>query len=303
LIAARPSWATEQEDGTMSSIRKILASCDSAAARAVVETAFAVARPFAAHVEVLHIRPDPRDTVPLLGEGVSGSLIEELIQLAERETNARAATAKAVFEEICHARAMPLAETPAGGAPSARWLELTGRTDDLVVARGRLADLLVIGRTGSETEGAWALTLNAALFETGRPLLVPTAGPVSEFGRSVAIAWNASAESARSVSAAMPFLSRAQTVTVMTVSTDFTPTEAAGDLIDYLRWHGVTARIMNLAKETGAVGARLLAGCADSGADLLVLGAYTHSRIRELILGGVTRYVLAHAELPLLITH
>jgi nucleotide-binding universal stress UspA family protein len=292
----------KQEDGTMS-IRKILAPCGSAAAAAVVETAFALARPFAAHVEVLHVRPDPRDTVPLLGEGVSGTLIEELIALAEREAGTRAAAAKAVFQEACQAHAMALADTPAGGAPSARWVELTGRIDDVVVARGRLADLLVIARTGPETEAGWAVTLNAALFESGRPLLVPAAGPGGKLGRSVAVAWNASAEAARSVAAAMPFLSRAETVTVLTVATEGTPGQVASDLIDYLCWHGVDARSIDVAAETGPVGARLLSACTDAGADLLVLGAYTHSRIRELILGGVTRYVLAHAALPLLITH
>ena len=284
------------------SIRKILVPVDGTpAARPVLETAFAVGRHFAAHVEALHVRPDPRDAIPLVGEGMSGAMIEELITITEEEGASRAATARAMFDEIREAADIPIAGKPSSAELSAAWLEETGREDETTVRRGRLADLVVVGRPTVQAEAPSRMTFNAALFETGRPVLVAPLQAVQSIGRTIAIAWSGSAEASRAVAAALPFIGKAEASVILSIADDDAAGTAGVELADYLAWHGLAAGCHTVAGEGVAVGEALLKACA--GVDLLVMGAYTHSRLRQLILGGTTRHVLEHAAIPLLMAH
>ena len=284
------------------SIRKILVPVDGTpAARAVLETAFALGRHLSAHIEGMHVRPDPRDAIPLVGEGMSGAMIEELISITEEEGAARAARARAMFDEVRDASAFPRADKPSPTGLSAAWGEEIGREDEMTVRRGRLADLVVVGRPTAQADAPSRITLNAALFETGRPVLVAPMQPMASIGRTIAIAWNGSAEAARAVAAALPFAEKAEATVVFSIAADDTAGTADTDLIDYLAWHGIEAGHHTVAGDGAAVGEELLKACA--GSDLLVMGAYTHSRLRQLILGGTTRHVLERATMPLLMAH
>lgn len=268
-----------------------------------LEAAFAVGQALGTHVEVVHVRPDPQDSVPLLGEGVSGAMVEELIRLTEREAAARAEAAKQTFEEVCARCGVARTEGVAVAGASTRWVEVVGRETDVVVAHARLADLIVIGRCRSEADSTAAATLNAALFESGRPVLVIPDAPPPRIGMRIAIAWNGSAESARSVSAALPFLDDAEEVLVFSATTARTSGDAAAGLIEFLAWHDISALAKAVPEGAGSVGRAVLQAASTARADLLVMGAYTHSRLRELILGGVTHDVLAEARIPLLMAH
>jgi nucleotide-binding universal stress UspA family protein len=284
------------------SIRKILVPVDGTpAARPVLETAFAVGRHLAAHVEALHVRPDPRDAIPLVGEGMSGAMIEELITITEEEGASRAAKARAMFDEVREAAAVPTAGKPSPTGLSAAWREETGREDETTVRRGRLADLVVVGQPTAQAEAPSRMTFNAALFETGRPVLVAPLQAVQSIGRTIAIAWSGSAEASRAVTAALPFIERAEASAILSIASDDTAGTAGTELADYLAWHGLAAGCHTVSGEGVAVGEALLKACA--GVDLLVMGAYTHSRLRQLILGGTTRHVLEQAAMPLLMAH
>jgi nucleotide-binding universal stress UspA family protein len=272
------------------------------AGRQALEAAFAIATTLSAHVEVVHVRPDPQDAVPLLGEGVSGAMVEELIILTEKEAAARAAKAKQHFEDGRLRREIAIVNAPSPAGPSTCWREIVGRENDIIAAQGRLADLIVVGRSLSETDAAAAATLNAALFESGRPVLV-VSDVLPDIGKRIAIAWNGSAEAARSVSAALPFLHRAEAVILFSATTERTSADAVVGLVDFLAWHGVSATPEALPESGGSVGLRILDAAGAARIDLLVMGAYTHSRLRQLILGGVTRDVLGRARLPLLMAH
>ncbi len=284
-----------------------------------LSVAAAIARAFRAHIDVLHVRADPQEAVPLLGEGVSGAMIEDLMAMTEREGRHRAEAVRAAFDAARAALDLPLvdrarpAPAGAGGAgaerPSIAWTERVGREDDEVVRDGHLSDLIVFGRPQGEGSAAAPSTLNAALFESGRPVLVippPPAGfeagglPVHEVGRHIALAWNASAEATRALAAAMPFLVRADLVVVLCVGEEAGP---ATPVVDYLALHGVSARAGTVPSGTQSVGAVLLDAAVAGGADLLVMGAYTHGRLYEMIIGGATRHVLDHAAVPLLMVH
>ena len=266
-----------------------------------LDAAIHVAKMHTAHVEVFHVRSDPKDAVPLLGEGMSGAMIEEMIDLAEKEANDRSGRARRLYDAALKAHDIPEVETPQrSSTAAASWVEVVGREDEAVAVRARLADLSVIARPTPEGDLPTSMTLNAALFETGRPVLVVPPVPFKPFGKTMAISWNGSAESARAVAAGIVYLTLANTVLAMAVHSARTPPTAARGLGEYLAWHGIPAVAEPIEPEGRAVGEAVLAYCADHGVDMLVMGAYTHSRVRQLILGGVTRHVLENAQIPLL---
>jgi nucleotide-binding universal stress UspA family protein len=141
------------------------------------------------------------------------------------------------------------------------------------------------------------------LFGTGRPiLLVPRRWRGDLFGNAV-IAWKSGAEAARAIGAALPLLEKSAAVTIFAATEhDIAPASSEG-LVDYLRWHGIAAGAMAFPDGAPSVGEALLAAAGHAKADLLVMGAYTTSRLRELVFGGVTRHVLQHAALPVLLAH
>lgn len=169
----------------------------------------------------------------------------------------------------------------------------------------RYADLLVIGQTDPEVLSDYSP--GELLLEAGRPVLVvPYAGRFSSVGRRVLIAWNASREAARAVTDSLPFLQRAQHVEIVA----FDPQESRGehgeepgaDIALYLARHGVKATAAQ--QHAGIdVGEQILSRAADADADLIVMGAYGHSRTRELVLGGATHTVLASMTVPVLFSH
>jgi nucleotide-binding universal stress UspA family protein len=117
------------------------------------------------------------------------------------------------------------------------------------------------------------------------------------------IAWNGSTETARAVSLAMPLLLTAQKVTVLTVKGGTVPGPAGEHIARTLRINGIPAQALNVEDEGRPVGEAILVNAKDIGADLLVKGAYTQSRLRQMIFGGPTRYLLEHSDLPMLMAH
>ena len=290
----------------MSAFKSILVPVPDAETGAVpLEIALRLAGTFASHVTALHVRIDPTTAVPLVGEGMSGAMVEEMIGMAETQGNQRAKAARAVFDAACARHGTPLLAAPPAAGLSAEWIDTVGREDDVVSWRGRLADLLVFGHPGGEAEMPAMMTLNAALMASGKPLLLCPAEPPATFAQSVAIAWNGSAEAARAVGWAMPLLREATSVTVLSVTEQAgRPIETPADeLAAYLAWNGVTANTTVVQASAAHAGDELLRQTAQCKADLLVMGAYTHSRLRQLILGGVTRHVISHAPLYVLMCH
>jgi nucleotide-binding universal stress UspA family protein len=268
---------------------------------AAAQAAFAVTRRFDAHVEALFARIDPLEAIPLVGEGVSPAVMDDLTRAAQVEMDKRASAAKAHFEAARAAAGVALAESlPSPGGSSARWSEVTGRREEVIPRRARVSDLVVFGAQPSDSPelgGAIETTLLAA----GRPLLLAPAG-VQTIGERVAIAWNDSAEAARALAFALPFVEAASVVHVLAAETWRTQFEATQDLADYLEWRGIMCERRAIEAEDD-VGAALLQAASAAGADLLVMGGYGRSRLRELVLGGVTRHVLTHAQLPVLLAH
>lgn len=266
----------------------------------VLETALQAARAFDAHLEVLHVRPDPNGVFAFMTEPMSESAVELIVDAAEKGAAELAAKARARFEEFCQANGVAEA-APAGGGVFAMWREETGEQGQVTARYGRLADLSVVARPAEDTPAP--AMLEAALLETGKPVLIAPAEARTTLGTNVVIAWNGTAEASRAVAAAMPFLEAADRVTVLTAEEDGRFVANAADLTGYLSWHGISASVGTVDTGAAATGEALLGEAGRIGADLLVMGGYGHSRVREIILGGVTNHILANAGLPVLMAH
>ncbi len=261
--------------------------------------ALGLARRLGAYADVLHVKPDPREAVPLIAEGTSGPVIADIIEAAEKEAALRAETAERFFVSACKAAKV----TTAGESAGARFRSLVGRAPDDVPLAARVRDLVVMIRVPEERDIDWRLTLEATLVEGGRPVLVLPADTRGPFGKAVALAWNGSVEAARAATAALPLLAQAERVLLLS-GVKQAPVEPSLDaLAEWLGHHGIKGEAKRVALKGWPVGSELVGEAAAAGADLLVMGAYGHSRMRETIFGGATRAVLNESRLPVLLEH
>jgi nucleotide-binding universal stress UspA family protein len=145
--------------------------------------------------------------------------------------------------------------------------------------------------------------LEAALFESGRPVLIAPPTPPDKLGDVVVVAWNGSTETARTIALAMPFLAQAETVLVLSVEDGMVPGPSGGEVAHGLMRNGIAAKTQQIRAGDRPVGAAILDHCREVGADLLLKGAYTHSRLRQMIFGGATSHILGAAELPVIMAH
>jgi len=259
------------------------------AARAILLAADQAARLMrAARVNVLAIRTPAIAMVPV-SEGML-SFAEEDPTCALEAT--RLATLQRGFTAWAAARPV--------GAPAAEWVELDGWAEQLVDEWGERADLIVIGRPAATPSEPERRALHAALFDTNRPVLVVPPGHAAGFGARVAIAWRDDARTTQAVLAALRWLGGAE-IHVLTGARAWSAPPA---LPPIFAEHGITAQLHVLPVASGrGFGEALLARAHEIGADAVVLGAFAHPMLRGLILGGVTKYMLSQADLPVLMRH
>lgn len=227
---------------------------------------------------------------------------EVLLQAALERTEAEArALGKAAAAAIA-------AENPSLRSGVETAVAHLGSMVDLVGQRARFADLVVLARPYGRAQGNEAeAVVEAALFEGRAPVLVlPDTGLATASPKSVVIAWNQSREAMNAVRLALPFLQAAEMVDITVIDPPGHGPERSdpgGPLCQMLVRHGVRAQISVLAKTLPRVSDVLARHVFDRNADLMVMGAYGHSRLREAILGGATRHVLEQSEVPVLMAH
>jgi nucleotide-binding universal stress UspA family protein len=238
---------------------------------------------------------------PLAGEGLSGAMIEDMMASTERESGDHARALTALFEQAVTRSGLKVAnEAACEAGPTVALETMTGRDEDLLPALAQLADLTILPNPGGDSDGTGADRLHAVLFDSGRPVLIAPPAVSASIGRRCCVAWNGSTESAAALDAMLPWLQRAEAVRVLH-ATDYQRRGAPADAVPrYLALHGVQADVAAFQPLNRDLGAGLLAAAAAFDADLLGMGAYSHSRLRQLILGGVTRHVLGHARVAVL---
>ena len=278
---------------------------DDRESESALKTAAAIGRKFKAYVEALHVRPEPESIIPVVAGGMSVRTVHVLLEGAQASTAERAERARKLFQNVALEMSLPLTKVdaePEVGRFFVAWSEVTGNESREIVRRGRLFDLTVMARPHDGYDQTSSTAVTAALFETGRPVLVAPPKVPATIGQRLMLAWNDTREAAEAVRAAMPFAAKSDAVTVVSVN----GADSGGDprdIVAYLARHGIDAEGQALDRGQASVGERLLAAADERKCDLLVMGAYGHSRLEEFILGGVTRHVLKHAQISLLMAH
>jgi nucleotide-binding universal stress UspA family protein len=242
----------------------------------------------AARINVLAIRVPPESTIMPTEEVLTTRQASD-IRFREQE---RVSALHVLFDEWASTVKAPMLVV--------EWVDIEGLVEPLVGEWGRRSDFLVVNRLSRHDPAPNRLALQAALFDTDRPVLMVPPGPAANFGERVAIAWRDDKRTDRAVLAALRLLPQAKQVHVLA---GVRAGQNIPVLPEILAEHGVDAVLNVLPIGAAVFGQALLAEAHKFDADLLVMGAYTHSPWRELILGGVTKYMLAHADLPVLIRH
>ena len=279
--------------------RLLLPLTGTAAGEAALTSALLVARLWNAHLTALHVRIDSRDVAPLAGEGLSGAMIEEMMSATEKESSERSDAVRSMFQRFVTQHGVTVAEPGTRGA-TANFFGVTGREEDLVAQLARLADLTVVPHPEAGDDVSSSDALHAVLFDSGRPVLIAPQKPPAAIGTRVCVAWNGTAESAAAVQAAIAWMQRAQAVRILYSDEYQRRGPGAPEVASYLALHDIHAETVPFKSIDREVGKGLLAAANEFGADLLAMGAYSHSRIRQLILGGVTRHVLERATIPVM---
>ena len=261
-----------------------------------LETVLLLARKFDSYIEGFALRVA---TPVAYAAGDAGGVP---IPAQDQEIAENAKRTRSLFKTFMQEHGVPCGDDTA--APSSNWLEDVPEDDHFVGSHGRLFDVIVLGRPSRAPKGSRMSTLEAALFESGRPVLIAPPALRPQMGTNVMIAWNCSTEQTRAIAFAMPILKRANRVTVLTVEGGAAvPGPTGQQLCRYLQLSGVPAKPLTVGLKGRLTGEAILAHANALSCDLLIKGAYTQSRLRQSILGGTTRYILSNAALPVLMAH
>ncbi len=283
-------------------IRTLIALVDGRdGSEAVLHTGIAVARQFDAHIMVLHVRPDPSEA--LRGAEIGGATLRtayDVVEAAKQTAEETALKLCAMFDDYVARNAVPIAQAPtARGTFSAEFCERSGRENVVLALLSRRADFIVVSRLNAEAR--LSLSLLGELTDTGQPALIAPSAPVENLGRNIAIAWDGSVEAARAVEAALPFLSSADKIVVLTTPEGATVLAKPEDVAEHLAWHDIAASVHVYEAEPQTVGQELLAEVGKIEADLLVIGGYSRTPVDEVHLGAVTKHVIAESNIPIFI--
>jgi len=271
----------------------------------VFATALAVARLLPAHLEFLHVRLNVQTVLTAMAANdVSGGAgYDQMLGSLEEDAVARQKAAETAFRDFCEQGSVPVSSDTSTHLPSAELRMETGDEDTWLAAHARAADLVVVGRE-REGEETSIDTLETCLLDTGRPVLIAPAKAPASLSGVVAIAWKDAPEAADAVAAAMPFIELADRVIIMSVDEGRPNDVAACERLRHaLAWHNARVEVHGLKPEGRAPVDVLLEAAEAAKANLLVMGGYSHSRMREVIFGGFTRRVLHGADIPVLMAH
>jgi nucleotide-binding universal stress UspA family protein len=274
-------------------LRDLLVHVDSDdASVARIDVAVRLAARHEAHLTGLHVM-----VWPYLPGYVEAQLPPSFQEEQRRELGERARQAATRFHEAARRVAL-----------DPEWRAVEGDVLATVGLHARYADLTVLGQgvDVQDPSGEVAWLPEELVLGVGRPvLIVPRYGTFATVGERVLVAWNGSREATRAVNDALPIMKLATVVTVLSIDAEGQPSRRVpgADIALHLARHGIRAEVASTSSVELPVGDVLLSFAADCGADLLIMGAYGHSRLREMLLGGATRHVLRHMTLPVLMSH
>ena len=263
-----------------------------------LDAAFLLAQKFGSCIEGFALRPAVADMVAMDPDA-------GLTMVAVKENDAEMARqAEDLFRSFMERHAVPRrADQAAEASLSWSWLPNAPSGHDFVGSYGRVFDVIVLARPQEEWQSPSMVTLESALFESGRPVLIAPPAPAPSLATNILVAWNRSTEQARTMAFAMPLLRLAERITILTVEGSTVAGPNGVEMARSLIANGIVAEPITVTPGKISAGETILAKAAELGCDLIVKGAYTQSRLRQMIFGGTTRHILAKAKIPVLMAH
>jgi len=259
-----------------------------------LNAAFTVAEANGAHVIGVHAK-----AMPFVPDLAAPAVVGEFMEIQEKYASEAAQKAEALFNARASKSSVP-----------SEWRTVSGDPVEQLALHGRYVDLVVVGQQNPDVTDVPVLrdVPDRLILSIGRPVLVvPYTGDFSAIGKNVLVSWDASRLATRAVNDALPLLEGSDQVNVLAIN----PGKGIGghgeipcaDICLHLARHGVNAEAHSVSASDVDVGDLILSRAADFGADLIVMGAYGHRRLRELALGGATRHILNHMTVPVFMSH
>lgn len=269
--------------------------------KVALNSAVIVAKQFDAHVEGMHIRISPDEASNFVSSRLDTALYAQVLEKLQVQIGQEEKEAQQSFDELIDQNGLEMASEPSkASGPSASWRSMIGDPTDIIARSGGAFDLIVASHPALEPESMPKPALDTAIFNTARPVLLASKKPPARIGDTVLLAWNRGIQAGRALISALPFLQTANKVAILMVTTGAKQGPEPEEIVANLAWHGVDADVKRLDPDYRSVGEVLLDETHEIGADLLVMGAYSQSRLRDRVPGGVTRAILNHAEVPVL---
>ena len=272
-----------------------------------LNTALILAKSYHANIRFLHISPDPTRYAVTYNYGEAYAY-GALIEACEKENAQQLKKAQQSVAFFCSQHDIPL-DDKGLDIPhlSARFLHFVGYPQTIIAREGRISDLIIMGRSKIQTTLPYDSNIVAALFDTARPVVVmpKTESPGEWKSKTVALAWDGSLEAARSLFNSLSLVEKTEKFYVLVLRSHNKPVDVFCEqgVMEYLRAHGFNPNVMVIDREQHSTGEALLNKARELKADALIMGAYGHSRVREMFLGGVTNYMLEKANIPLILSH
>ena len=270
----------------------------------VLATAFAAAKPFNAHVAALFIHPDPRLAAPFVGVPVSPEVVQDIVNASEEIARTAEKRAHNILLTAAAKAGAALVEHPQkADAVTCSLRRAQGVYFRAVAQAAELSDVVAFGVIAGPDSVELSEGFVEVLTRSGRPILLSAEAPAG-IARRIVVGWDGGASAARAISAALPFLRKAENIAIVSVKRTAKQNEMDfADLREFLALHGLSASEQTVEQGARSIGEALLHGAALAGADLLVMGAYSRGHLRESVFGGATSHIRSHATLPIFMAH
>lgn len=279
--------------------------------RSVLAMGLEAVRPHAGHMECLRVVTDPAALVAQAAQLDMGTsmVLADMLNTLEQQDREKTDRARAAMTEFCKSENIALADAPPGpGAVSAAWRETPAADEfERITQFARYHDLVVLAGGPERTGRLSAEGLGSILVGSGRPVLLAPQKPPKAPIKTIAVAWKDAPEAARAITASMPLLAKADRIEVLSANEQDARAKECLDcsesVVRQLRWHGLNAYGHFVIPAGRSVPNAVLESAHGVHADLLVMGAYGHSRLREFVFGGFTQRILEGVDLPVLLFH
>jgi nucleotide-binding universal stress UspA family protein len=287
----------------MSFVKLIVPVAGIARDRFALATAFAAARPFNAHVVALFVHADPREAVPYGELPLSPDIVQDLIDTAADLEKASSKAARSTLASMAAEAGLRIVGTPQiGETVTVSYQETAGHLPRALDREARLCDVVVFPPVRETDDPEVQEAFVRTLTKLERPVLLSAERPPLEIGRRVAVGWDGSLACAHAITAALPYLGKAETVEILSVQNG-APHGNGAEVVSYLSLHGIAATHRLLSRGEASTAETLVDTASNDGFDMLVAGGYGHSRLVESIFGGVTSHIVSHPKIPVFMMH